>query len=288
MNRGPAGPSVAHPAANREYPGHRRPGVSAEPDGIGEIPPAERPLSIEEVARPGALSDEELGPLSAYFAAFLPHFVDETLRTGGRVTALRGRERLEGIFLRRDRERLGSIFASDAEAARALYSTREELTAFAEYPLDPSGATYPVLLLELTDRSPEHRFVHSIRSARPDDRPRIAEVLRAVYGSVDEAWLAADPSPAERALVGEIDGRLVAAAWVTVVGRDARLHSLSVVPRYRRLGLGTDLWHARVLAARTLGATRAITEIAETNAASLAISTRGGMRRIGQVYENRR
>ena len=235
----------------------------------------------------GRLPPDRCPLLSGYFAAFLPHFAAETVSSGGTVLAVPGPNGIDGLFLRRETERIGSIFARTPDAALRLYRTRGPMAVYSEHRLDPGAETYPVLATDLVDRAPPHRFRHTVREAGAGDAADVGRVLADVYGGADTAWLAASWSAPEHCLFAELDGRPVGVAWVTVVGALARFHSLSVVPRYRGLGIGTDLWHARALRARTAGAARAITEIAESNGASTAISTAGGMRRIGQVFENR-
>ena len=235
----------------------------------------------------GRLPRERCPLLSGYFAPFLPHFAAETVAAGGSVLAALGPDGIDGLFLRRESERIGSIFARTPDAAARLYRTRGPMAVYSEHRLDPEPETYSVLAADLPGSGPSHRFLHAVREAGPAEAAVVERLLTDVYGRADSAWLAASWSPPEHCLLAEIGGRPVGVAWVTVVGPLARFHSLSVLPRYRRIGIGTDLWHARALRARAAGASRAITEIAESNAASVAISTAGGMRRIGQVFENR-
>ncbi|MGB6501400.1 MAG: GNAT family N-acetyltransferase [Thermoplasmata archaeon] len=224
--------------------------------------------------------------LSAFFAPLLGHFVAETVRTGGTVWLYRPAGRVDGILLRRDAERIGSIFAASPGAAEALFRARGDLAVFSEYRVnDGEPEIFPVYAADLSSPPVLHRFAHTIRAAQPADVPRLIRLMREVYGGIDERWLRALPHPDEHGFVAEIEGRIVGVAWVTVVGSTGRLHSLSVAPRFRRLGVGTDLWHARAMFARSVGAHRLLTEIAESNSASRAIASAGGMRRIGQLFE---
>ncbi|MGP8077806.1 MAG: N-acetyltransferase family protein [Thermoplasmata archaeon] len=225
--------------------------------------------------------------MSSFFAPFLLHFIAENVRTGGTVMLARGPSRVDGILLRRDPERVGSIFARRRDAAVALYRSRGRLSVFSEFRLEDNAEPYPVYSAEMAGWEIPHRFAHPVRAARAADVPPVLELMREVYGRVDESWFRAPAVPEERCFLAEVAGRIAGAAWVTVVQRHGRLHSLSVAPRYRRLGIGADLWHARMMYARAAGALRVVTEIAETNVASRAIATAGGMQRIGQVFEHR-
>jgi GNAT superfamily N-acetyltransferase len=242
-----------------------------------------------EIVRPGERPPEfSAEGLSSFFSVFLPFFVEETLRTEGTIVFATGPTGVDGIFLRRDAEMIGTIFARDRPAAEALYGTRKDLSVYSEFLLGSEALPFPVFSIELASWDRPHPFAHRVRSMRGSDGPPVLHLMQEVYGMVDERWFRAPPSPEEHGLVAEIAGRIVGAAWLTLVGGEGRLHSLSVAPRYRGLGVGADLWHARMLLARREGIRRVVTEIAETNGASRAISAAGGMRRIGQIFENRR
>jgi GNAT superfamily N-acetyltransferase len=108
--------------------------------------------------------------------------------------------------------------------------------------------------------------------------------MEEVYGRFNERWLEFDEGSGEKCFVSEFEGRIVGTAWVTVVGSRARFHSVSVSPRYRRLGIGSDLWEARRVWAQRSGVQRALAEIASKNLPSQAVAMRGGMRRMGETY----
>ncbi|HTP53353.1 MAG TPA: GNAT family N-acetyltransferase [Thermoplasmata archaeon] len=250
--------------------------------------PNDTPLAIAPLATADELPSALLPKLTSFFSAFLPLFVEETIRTGGTVSVATGPDGTEGLFLRRESERIGTIFARTRSSAEALYDTRGGCAVYCEYRLDPDALAYPVYSVDLPAWRPERGFRHRVRFARTSDLPAVLHLLREVYGSLDDAWFRAPASPAEHCFIAEVGGNLAGAAWITLVGGEGRLHTLSVAPRYRNLGVGHDLWGARVLFAQREGVRRVLTEIAETNAASRAISAAGGMRRIGQLFEHRR
>ena len=109
--------------------------------------------------------------------------------------------------------------------------------------------------------------------------------MTSIYGQFNAGWLGPVSQPTEKGYVAEADGRPVGAAWVSAVEGHGRLHSLSVLPSYRRLGIGSDLWHARVQWARRNGVRRVFSEIPESNVASRAVAVRAGMRPIGLAFQ---
>jgi GNAT superfamily N-acetyltransferase len=250
-----------------------------------EAPPVPFPREIVPLEHIAELEGVNAGTLSSFFAPMLGHFVEETVRTSGTVWLHRAGERIDGILLRRDAEKTGSIFARTLEAAGDLCQHRGDLAVFSEYLLRGDPVPYPVYASDLATWSGAHRFRHPVRRIGESDIAGVVRLMREVYGSVDETWLRSAPHPREHGFVAELSGEIAGAAWVTIVGATGRLHSLSVAPRFRRLGIASDLWHARMLFARQAGAERVLTEIAETNVASRAIASAGGMQRIGQLFE---
>jgi ribosomal protein S18 acetylase RimI-like enzyme len=244
------------------------------------------PPTIDTVDAAWSLSDATAAALSPTFAPFLPFFVRETFRTRGSVRVLRGAGEVAGVHLLRASEGVGTIFAADRASAERLFAARGATAAFAEHRLEPTAEEYRIYAASLEPTASPHRFRHDVRRARADDAPELLELMRGVYGLVDPTWFEAPPAPEEQAFVVALDGRLVGAAWVTVVGAHARLHSLSVAPRCRGLGIGADLVRARLWFAGQLGARDALSEIAASNVASCGAAERAGFRATGAIYEH--
>jgi GNAT superfamily N-acetyltransferase len=252
-----------------------------------QIEPAAGPsagLRIDPVLSTEEVQQTDLGGLSHFFDRFLPQFAEGTLGVGGEVRVARGPRGVDGVSLFHDVERVLTIFARDAATAAALLAGRDRVDVFSEFALAAPTETYQVLTADLPPEPSPHRFRHPVRQLRSADRPGVVALMAEVYGRVDERWFRPIPPPPEKGFVVEVDGEVVGAAWASVAGGAARFHSLSVRPRFRRLGIGTDLWHARALWARDRGARHLITEISEHNQPSLAISSRAGMRRVGEMY----
>jgi len=247
-------------------------------------PPIELPPSVHSLSRDDHLAPQELGHLSEYFDPFLPHFIADTLRCEGEVLVSTVGGRVDGLFLFNPVERIGSVFTRDLALAEAFSRSRRGIGVFSEFPLVPTAEVYDVLVTDGWASVGPHGYRHPVRAAREDDRPALLRLLQEVNGAVDERWLSPVEREGEKCLVVELEAGLVAAGWVSVVGQWGRLHSLSVRPGFRRMGVGADLWHARMLWARHAGAQRVLTEIAQTNVASRAISVAGGMRVWGPVY----
>jgi GNAT superfamily N-acetyltransferase len=224
--------------------------------------------------------------LSPFFAPFLPHFVREALRCGGEVWASVESAGVDGVMIFHDTEKVASVFTRDRRVAERLSEPKRGASVFSDFELAPSSE--PFGLWESDPRfSPEsHRFQHAVRPSEPGDLPQLQHLLGDVYGRVDDRWLAETLPREEKGFVVEAESRIVGAAWVTVLGEHGRLHSVSVRPRYRGLGIGTDLWQARILWCRQLGVRRIVTEISDRNLPSRQIAMRGGMHRSGELFRS--
>jgi ribosomal protein S18 acetylase RimI-like enzyme len=251
---------------------------------VDPLPGLASPWALEVIPSVEAVQAVELPDLSDFFNPFLPSFMEATCRIGGEVVVARGPAGVEGCSLYHPAEQLVSLFTRSPAVAMSLLERRSRVDVFSEFPLGPGGEVFYVYQADLGAGAAGHRFAHSVREVRSEDRGALISLLRELYGRVDEAWFCPVPPPPEKGFVIEVDGRIAGAGWVSLVGRHARFHTLSVRPRYRRLGVGTDLWHARAQYARARGAREALMEVSENNIASQAIATAGGMRRVGQMF----
>jgi GNAT superfamily N-acetyltransferase len=245
----------------------------------GQAARSMRPLADIHELRP-----ETIGDLSDFFNPFLVPLVDEALRCGGVAAVSEAGGRIDGLFVGHETEKVGSVFSRSRAIAEACFREREPLAIFSDFPMGPRPELYHIYAIDLDGWSEPWPFSHPVRAARPEDVGGLTRLLHELQGEVNDRWLAGAALSGLRCFVSEVDGRIAGAAWVVVAGRHARLHSLGVSPRFRGTGLGRDLWLARVLWAREAGARWAISEIAEGNVVSRAISERGGMRPAGRLY----
>ena len=240
------------------------------------------------IAGPDEARGLVLGDLSEFFNPFLDRFVRDAVRGRGEVWVSKRDDVTDGLLLFNALEKVGSIFTHDPTVAETLYRLKEGVALFSEFPLGAKPEMYHVLAAEPAGESEPHRFAHIVRMARPAERPAIARILDEMYGPLDTSWLQATSGDGDRCFLVEVAGEIAGVGGVSVVGPYGRLHSLSVRPHFRRMRIGTDLWHARMLWARRAGVRRVLSEISEHNAASLAIARAGGMQRVGRMFLSHR
>jgi sarcosine oxidase, subunit beta len=226
-------------------------------------------------------------PLSEWFDPFLPGFARDALRTGGTVEIAEGEGRVRGLLLLGPSEGVGSGFTRTRAIAERYLGQAPPSGLYLEQPWQAGGGLVEVFAAELQDWEPTERLRNRVRIALPDDLPRVRELMRAELGAGVDPWFASLPRSEETAFVGESDGRIVGVSWLTRVGPFARGHSFVVHPRFRGLGMGTDLLTARMLWLRRTGGRRVVSEIYDGNRASRTAAERAGMALVGRMYHLR-
>lgn len=237
---------------------------------------------------PRAVDGLRWAPLSEWFDPFLPLFAKDALRTGGTVEVAEVEDgRLRGLALTGSSEGVGSVFTRTRAIAQRYLDRREPAGIYLEAPGGSGAEPVELFAASLPEWAPEERLRHPVRIARPDDLPRLRGLMRGELGPGVDPWIATLPRPEETAFLCEVDGRPVGVSWLTRVGVFARGHSFLVAPRYRGLGIGTDLLLARMLWLKRTGARRVVSEIYDGNAASRAAAERAGMALVGRMYHLR-
>lgn len=243
---------------------------------------------VRTVVRPEEIESIPLAKLSEPFGPFLPHFVGEALRCGGQVRLALVDGVVRGLYLDHPADLEGSVFAGDRAVATFLARTGGAAAVFSEFDLAPDSEPFSIFRCALPTEIGGHQFQHPVRVAGASDRPAIIELMRSVYGHVDARWVETMPEPAELAFVVDGSEGLAGVAWANRIGAAGRLHSLTVRPRHRRSGVGSDLLFARLAWLGTAGALSAISEISARSPGSIAIAERGGMRPVGRIFRSAR
>lgn len=230
---------------------------------------------------PAGLEEADLSP---WFNPFLTHFVREARRCGGAVQVVREGELLRALLVTDPTEKISTVFTRSPSQAETWVRGRGPHGMFSDYPFEPTDEEYTIFSRSLRSDPPAHRFRHPVRSLSPSDLPAVRDLMMEVYGLVNDRWFQGVPNRSEAGFVCEVGGRLAGVAWVSLAGRHARLHSLTVRAPFRRMGLGSDLLAARLLWSDRMGAHTVLSEVSVRNVASQTVATGGGMRRVGSIY----
>jgi GNAT superfamily N-acetyltransferase len=269
------GPGAYFGGSLRSDPAEKMPTNAARPGSA--------PLTLQSLER----STDLVGPLpdlSTWFQPFIAYFVAEVLRCGGHVRVASEEGTILGVWIYHDAEKVGTVFTRSRAAAETFAQQQGVGSLFSEIPLSVPGELYHIYALGLESGTGSHRFRHTVRAAEPPDAERILALMREIHGPIDDRWIRPISPNSEKGFVVEVSGELAGVGWVSVVNGNARLHALSVRPPFRRTGIGSDLWYARILWARSAGARRALCEISEANVASRRVAEQGGMRPVGQMF----
>ncbi len=265
---------------------------SSREDGVPVPSPGVRSaLALEDppIHYRSLVSTEEvdalrLSRLSVWFEPFLPHFLRDALRSGGRVEVAEDGKEVRGVYLFSPAEKTGSLFTRVRSVAEHFYALPDRGEFYSERAWWPGGGLLHILLADLRDWKQERPLRHPVQVAGKEDIPRVQALVQETAGSVDEEWFRTLPRPEEVGFLSEVNGRVVGVSWLSLAGSMGRGHSLVVHPRYRALGIGADLLVARNLWLQSQGFEQVVSEIYETNPAPLTAAVRAGMAPVGQMW----
>ena len=224
---------------------------------------------------------------SRYFAAFLPVFARRAVGSGDPALVALSASRIVGLLTHDGESGVGSLFAADAGVARYLLKKLRTSDFF----LEANGTSWDLTgvqaidafeILELADPQAVPFDASVVRPMGAHDLPAVQGIAEQVYLGRAGRWITSSFQDGDLAFVATVDGHIVGFAFATVAGTEARLHSLTVLPRYRARGLGTELMAARLSALSALGVRRAVVEISQHNAASLRVAYRAGFAPVGK------
>jgi GNAT superfamily N-acetyltransferase len=241
-------------------------------------------LCTDSVADARELSGLSLDGLSAEFRPFLPLFVEQVLRRGGEVLVRRSEDRAEGLLLHVPEERAGSLFAKELASLVALAGERAPASYFVEHRAATVVDELDIWAVDLTAGRPTPPLRHPVRAAAAGDRDSIARLSEAVGGPAEPKWIRPLDESGATCWVADGPGRIVGVGWAERVGGAGRVHSAFVDPRYRGIGVGSDLLEARLRWLAAAGAQRAISEISRSNVVSRRAAERSGMRPSAPMY----
>lgn len=226
-------------------------------------------------------------PLSEWFDPLLSLFAKDAVRTGGSVEVAEEGGVVQGLLLFGSSEGVASGFTRQRRLAEQYLERIGEGGVYLEEPWRPGGEPVEVFAADLRDWEARERLRNPVRIGTRRDLPDIRLLMRGELGPAVDSWFATLPRPEETSFVCEIGGRVVGVSWLTRVGQYARGHSFVVHPRFRGLGIGTDLLTARMLWLKGTGARQVVSEIYDRNLASRTAAERAGMALVARMYHFR-
>jgi L-amino acid N-acyltransferase YncA len=231
---------------------------------------------------------------SRYFIPFLVKFAKRAISEGDPVVIATSAKSIVGMAMFDKESRMGSVFALDEIVAKCLVRNLRMRDFFLEvdghrWDFSPAQEIDSFEILELRNPGPVPYDNNHVRPMRHDDVSIVARIAGDVYNGPAERWVNTCFEGGDVAFVAENDGRVVGFGFATVVGTNARLHTLTIIPRLRASGFGSDIMAARLTVLSALGVDRVLVEISKHNDASMAVARNAAFNRIGEtVYYSSR
>jgi ribosomal protein S18 acetylase RimI-like enzyme len=221
----------------------------------------------------------------SFFSPYLPYFMKEILMIGGEVCVSRDPNHIvSGAFIYDAFERTGTIFTRSTDVFERFYNLRPFGFLFSELKTSSEHETYDIFSLNLDASESGHRFAHEVTVATRNEIEEIDRFMTLTHQGINRKWVRTAFAQGEKCVLVRAGSDIAGLGWVSLVSGIGRLHSLYVKPRFRGLGIGQDIFFARLMWLKSKRATSAFSEISRDNGASMRIAVKGQMRVIGQTF----
>ncbi len=230
---------------------------------------------------------EQLGDLPKGLSLFDPllrHEVKEALEAGGEAYVSTSAEGAKnGLFIYDGYEATGTVFTKFREVFDYFYDLKPSSYIFSELDVaDYPKEVWNVWQLDVDEAPVDHRFKHQV--SMDHDVREIERFMAATQPETNKQWVGVALKNGEKCFVVRMANRIVGIAWMSIVDGVARSHGLYVEPRFRRMGITTDNFHARLIYLKSRHVHTLINEIAESNVASAGHAARIGEKIVGKTF----
>lgn len=222
----------------------------------------------------------------SFFQPYLEYWIKETLEIGGEAyISETAAGNSSGLFLYDDYEKAGSIFTRSREVFDYFYALRPFKSIYSELKTEHPKEVYDIHTIELENNSLDHTFSHAISVADMELIEEIRQFMLSTHPGTNPRWIDVALRNGDKCVTVRLGDEIAGVGWLSLVNGIGRLHSLFVKPRFRKIGVGLDILFARLLWLKSKHARMALSEISVNNIQSSRISSRGGMRVSGKVYQ---
>jgi ribosomal protein S18 acetylase RimI-like enzyme len=242
-------------------------------------------IKVSEIRNVSDIDFSSVNGLS-FFDPYLEYWTKEILEIGGEVYVSRTStdDTISGIFLYEDYEKTGTICTRSREVFDYFYKSKPFGSIFAEMRTQHENETYDIYTIDLENPPTVHSFNHEISIMAEDQIDEVGRLMVSTNPGINKSWVGVAYRNGEKCFMVKLGNEIAGVAWLSIVNQIGRIHSLAVKPRFRRMGIGSDLLYARLLWLKSKHARSAFSEISRDNIPSSKIATKGGMRVSGQVY----
>jgi RimJ/RimL family protein N-acetyltransferase len=231
--------------------------------------------------------DEQLSDLPKGLSLFDPlllHEVKEAVEAGGEAYVSTSAEGAKnGLFIYDGYEATGTVFTKSREVFDYFYDLKPSSYIFSELDVaEHPKEVWNVWQLDIDKAPVDHRFKHQV--SMDNDVREIERFMAATQPETNKQWVGVALKNGDKCFVVKISNRIVGIAWMSIVDGVARSHGLYVEPRFRRMGITTDNFHARLIYLKSRHVHTLINEIAESNVASAGHAERIGEKIVGKIF----
>jgi ribosomal protein S18 acetylase RimI-like enzyme len=222
----------------------------------------------------------------SFFEPYLQYFIKEILEIGGEAYVSRtSKGAVSGIFIYDDSEKLGTIYTRSREVFDYFYELKPFSFLFAEMRTEVESEIYDIYTIDLENLAIVHRFSHEISIAEEGHIDEIEQFMASTHPRINRKWVKVALKNGDRCFIVRLNNEIAGLGWLSIVNGIGRLHSLYVKPQFRRIGIGEDILHARLIWLKSKYARSAFSEISRYNLSSSRIAIKGHMRVSGQVFQ---
>ena len=218
------------------------------------------------------------------FDPFLRHEVKEALEAGGEAYVSKNSEGgKNGLFIYDSYEATGTIFTKSREVFDYFHDFKPSSYIFSELEVaEHPKEVWDIWQLDVDNALSSHRFKHNV--SMDNDVGEIEQFMAATQPETNRQWVSVALRNGDKCFVVKVANRIVGIAWMTIVDGVARSHGLYVEPQFRRMGVTTDNFQARLIYLKSRHVHTLINEIAESNVASSGHAARIGERIVGKIF----
>jgi len=242
-------------------------------------------LSVSEIRSPYE-SDLTFPPALSFFTPYLSYYIREILRIGGEAYVSRSSaDTVSGVFIYDATEKTGTIFTRSRGVFDHFLELKPFDFLFSEIKSEHESEPYDIYTLDLENVAFSHNFRHEISVADHGRVDEVEEFMLQENPRMNRRWVRVAFDDGEKCFVVKLEDDFVGLGWLSIVNGIGRFHSLYVKPQFRGLGIGEDIFFARLLWLKSKHAISAFSEISRENPGSSRIALKGGMKVCGQIFQ---
>ena len=222
----------------------------------------------------------------SFFEPYLQHFIREVLEIGGEAYVSRTPDgNISGLFTYDDFEKSGTVYTRSREVFEYFCGLKPLNFLFAELRTEVESEVYNIYNIDLESQDISHRFSHEISMADGGEIGEIERFMALAHPGMNKRWTRVALKNGDKCFTVRLDSEIAGLGWVSLVRGIGRIHSLFVKPQFRKLGIGEDILHARLMWLKLEHARSAFSEISRDNSPSSRIATKAQMRVCGQLFQ---